>query len=70
MLPIKDFRCDIVRRATDRTFSLAVKLKFRGQAKVSQLDLHFLVKEQIPEFQVPMDNSMLMQVFQRAYDLM
>jgi hypothetical protein len=58
LLPVKHLRGDVVRCTTDCTFSFPLKLELRGQAKIANLDLHLLIDKDIPDFQIPMDDTM------------
>ena len=56
-LAFEDLGGDIVRRTADRALLLAIKVKLRGKAEVTQLDLHLVVEEEVAEFEVTMDDS-------------
>lgn len=56
-LAFEDLGGDIVRRTANRALLLAIKVKLRGKAEVTQLDLHLVVEEEVAEFEVTMDDS-------------
>lgn len=49
-LILQYLRSNIIRRSTDGLFLLTLILQPGGQPKISQLDLHILIQEQIPQF--------------------
>lgn len=56
-LAFEDLGGDIVRRTANRTLLLTIKVKLRGKAKVTQFDLHLVVKEEVAKLEVTMDDS-------------
>ena len=46
-LSLKNFGCNIVRGSTNGLFLLFIILQPRGQTKISQLNLHILIQEQV-----------------------
>jgi hypothetical protein len=69
ILPVQDLRRDVVWRSADGPSSLTIKLQLRGKTKITNLNLHFLIDEQITQLQIPMDDSMLMEILHCTYDL-
>ena len=67
---LQDFRCDVVGRSTDSPLLLAIKIELGGETKVSQLDLHLVVEEQIAELEIPVDYTVRVQVLERMDDLL
>lgn len=47
----KDLRCDVVGCSTDRPLPIAIKLELGSQTKVTDLDLHFVIDEQVAELE-------------------
>ena len=47
---------NIVRRAADSLLPLARTLDKRGETKVTNLDVHIAIKEQVPKLQITMDH--------------
>jgi hypothetical protein len=41
---------------------LAIKLQYRREAKIANLDIHVLVNEEIPELEVAVDHILLVQI--------
>lgn len=56
------FRCNIIRRPTYRLLPLARILDQRRKPKVSHLNIHVTVKEEIAELQVTVDHLVLVHV--------
>ena len=63
LLAFKNFGSDVVRSAANRSFPFAVEFKFGCQTKITNLYFHFVIKEKITEFQISVDNTMAVQVF-------
>lgn len=60
-LAIQYLRGDVVRGSTDGPLFLAFEFQFGGQTKISNLDLHFFVQEEIAQFHVSVDDPVGMQ---------
>ena len=69
MLALKNLWSDIVWSTTDGSLSLSVELKLGGQTEISDLDLHLVVKEEITELEISMDNSVTVKVLDGGADL-
>lgn len=68
-LPLNDLRSYVVRGSTDCSFLLSIEVQLGRQPKVSKLDLHLAVDEEIAKFEISMDHSMRMQVLKSIDDL-
>ena len=51
-------------------FSIEFVLDGRGQAEVSDLDLHFIVEKQIAQFEIAMNDALVVHVDARLDDLL
>lgn len=60
---------DVVGRTADRALLLALEIEFGCKTEVAELYLHFVVNEKITKLDVTMDDSVLVQELQSAYDL-
>lgn len=56
LLSFQYFRSDIVRGTTDSSLPLTIKFKFGSKTKISEFDLHLVIKEQVSEFEISMDD--------------
>ena len=63
LFTFEDFRSNIIRCTTNRSLPFSIELKFGSEAKVADFDFHLIVQEEIAQFEVSVDNSMRMQVF-------
>lgn len=63
-LALEDFGRNIIRSTANCPLLLPVKIKLGGEAEISELDLHFVVQEEIAQLEVTMDNAMRVQVLQ------
>lgn len=61
---------DVVRSPANRAFALAVKVELGRQAEVAELELELFVDEQVAQFQISMDDSVLVQVLERVDNLL
>src|ERR1700683_1956342 len=50
------FRCNIVRGTTNSLLSLAGALNERSEPKVTDLDIHVGIKEQVTQFEISMND--------------
>jgi hypothetical protein len=48
-LAVEDFRSDVVRRAANGLFALALVLELGGQTEISHLDLHRIGQEKVAQ---------------------
>lgn len=69
LLTLEHFGSDVVWCTTDSTLPLTIELELRGQTKITNLNLHLVVKEQVTELQVSMDDTMTVQVLDGSADL-
>lgn len=63
-------RSNVVRRPSNCSFSLAVEVKLCGQSEVAELELQLFVDEEVAQFQISMNDSVLVQVLQRVNNLL
>ena len=68
-LSFKHFRCDIVRRTADSSFLLTIEVELGGESEITELDLHFVVEEEVTQLQVSVDDAVLVEVLQCVNDL-
>lgn len=60
---------NIVRRAANSPLTLAIELEFGGQTEISDLDFHFVVDEEVTQFEIPVDDSVTVHVLDCRADL-
>lgn len=68
-LLVQNLRRNIVRRSAQRLLPFAIELDSRRQPKITNLHIQLIVKEQIAQLQVPMDNPILVQILDAVQDL-
>lgn len=68
-LSLKNFWRDIIGSSTDGLLLLALVLELGGKPKVSELDFHIFVEEEVSEFEIPMNDLVLVEVFESVNDL-
>ena len=69
LLALEHFWGDIVRSTADGTLALSIELELGGETKITDLNLHLVVKEEITEFEISMDDAMTMQVLDGSANL-
>ena len=69
MFTLKNLRGDVVRSTTDGSFALSIKLEFGSKTKVTNLDLHLLVEEEITKLEISMDDPMRVEVLDSIANL-
>ena len=69
LLAFEDLRSDIVGSTANSALSLTVELELGGKTEITYFDFHLVVKEQVTEFQISMDNAMTVEVFNGGADL-
>ena len=65
----KDLRSNVVRSTTDCPFTLTFKCQLCRQAEVSELYLELFREKQVSQFQISMDHSMVMKIFNSVENL-
>lgn len=68
-LSLQYFRSYVIRCAAYCFFLLSFVLQLGGQTEVAQLDLHVFVQEEVTEFEISMDDFVLVQILQGIDDL-
>ena len=69
MFTFKNFWSNIVGSTTNCTLAFTIKLKFGSETEISDLDLHFVVQEQVSKLEISMDDSVTVQVFDGGANL-
>ena len=69
LLSLEHFRGDIVGRTADCTLALTIELKLCRQTKITDLNLHLVVEEEVTEFEISMNNAMTVKVFDCSTNL-
>ena len=69
LLSLEHLRGDIVGRTADRALALTVELELGRQTEVTDLDLHLVVKEEVAELEISVDDAMTVKVFDCRTDL-
>ena len=62
LLSLENFWCDIVWSTTNGSLSLSIELKLGCQTKITDLDLHLVIKEQITQLEISMNDSVGVQI--------
>ena len=65
----KDLRSNVVRSTANSSLFLSVEVEFGSQAEVTQLDLHFVVEEEVSKFEVAVNDSVRVEVLEGANNL-
>jgi hypothetical protein len=63
------FRCNIVRSTTNGLLPLARALNERSESKVTDFDIHIYIEEQVPQFEITMDDLVRVHVVARPNEL-
>ena len=61
-LPVQDLRSYVIRRSANRFLLFSVVLQLSGQPKISYLQLHVVVEKKISQFEIPMQDPMVVQI--------
>ena len=69
LLALEDFGGDIVGRTTNGTLPLPIEFEFGCQTEVTYFDFHFIVKEEVSQLEISVDDSMRVQVPHRVANL-
>jgi len=69
LLSFKDLWSNIVWSSANCPLPLSVELKLGSETKITYLDLHLVVEEEITQLEISMDNSMGVQVLNGITDL-
>lgn len=67
--PVQDLRRNVVGGAADCLLFLSIEIQFRCQAEVPEFELHFVVYEEVPQFEVAVNDLVVVQVLEGAYQL-
>lgn len=62
-------RSDIIRGTADRLLALTRILNKRRQSEITDLDVHVAIQKDVAQFQVPMDDLVVMHIVARADEL-
>ena len=63
LLSLKHLGGDVVRCTADRTLALTVELELGSETKITNLDLHLFIDEEVTKLKISMDDAMAVQVF-------
>ena len=69
LFAFKNFWCDIIWSTAYRSLSFSIELKFGSQAKITNLDLHLVVEEQVTELKISVDDTVTVQILDSGTDL-
>lgn len=69
LLALEDLGGDIVGSTTNGTLALTVEFKLGCETKITNLDLHLVVKEEVTKLEISMDDAMTVQVLHSSADL-
>lgn len=69
LLAFEDLRCDIVGSTANRALPLTVELELGSETEITYFDFHLVVKEQVTELQISMDDAMTVEVLDGSADL-
>lgn len=68
-LALQNLWRDVVRCATNGALFLSVVVQLGSQAEIAKFDLHLVVKEQVTQLQVSVDDPVRMEVLESMDDL-
>lgn len=66
---LNDLRCNIIGGTAHCSLLFIGELQLCSQSKISHLHLHILTQEDIPQFQIPMYDSIRMHILNSWYQL-
>ena len=69
LLAFEDLRRDIVGSTANRALSLTVELELGSETEITYFDFHLVVKEQVTELQISMDDAMTVEILDGSADL-
>ena len=69
LLSLENFWCDVVWSTTNGSLSLSIELKLGCQTKITDLNLHLVIEEQITELKISMNDSVGVQILNGITDL-
>ena len=62
LFTFEHFWSNIVRSTANGPLALTIKLQFGSQTEIANFDLHLVVKEEVTEFEISVDDSVTMEV--------
>jgi hypothetical protein len=68
-LALQNLGCYVVGRATNGLLLFTVVLEFGGQSEITELNFHIFVEEEVAQFEIPVNDLVLVQVPQGVDDL-
>lgn len=68
-LPLEYFRCNVVRCTAYGPLFLSIEVQLSGESEISQLYFHFVVEEEVAQFEISVDDAVAMKVLQSVDDL-
>lgn len=69
LLALEHFGGNIVRSTANCSLSLAIKLELGGKTEIADLDLHLVVKEEIAQLEISMNDAVTVEVLDGGADL-
>ena len=69
LLALEHLGSDVVGSTANGTLPLSIELKLGGETKITDLDLHLVVEEQITELQISVNDAMTVQILDSGTDL-
>ena len=69
LLALEHFGGNIVGSTTDGSLALTIELKLGSETEITDFDLHFVVKEEIAELEISMNDTMTVEVLNGGTNL-
>ena len=69
LLTLEHLRSDIVGSTANGALPLTIELKLGGETKITDLDLHLVVEEEVAQLQISVDDAMTVEVLDSGADL-
>ena len=69
LFAFEDLRRDIVGSTANRALPLTIKLELGSETEIADLDLHLVVKEEVAQLQISVDDAMTVEVLDSGADL-
>ena len=68
-LLLQNLGCDVVGRPAYSFLAITLAFNFSGQSKITYFAVHLLVDQNIPQFQIPVDYALLVDIDHGLDDL-
>ena len=69
LLSFQDLWSNVVWSSTNGSLTLSIEFEFGCKSEISNFDFHFVIEEKISKFEISMDDSMTVQIFDGCTNL-